>query len=135
MRAQRVRRASAAAPCRCEAAAAAAEISSAPSTSADYRQRDPKDVRVLVVGATGYIGKFVVRELVNRGYDVVALARERSGVGGKATRDDVQRVRAGSRKSGSATCWQCLGFVLGFRLCIRCAPGDRKSGRAAWRQF
>ena len=48
---------------------------------------------MLVVGATGYIGKFVVRELVKRGYDVVALARERSGVGGKATRDDVQRVR------------------------------------------
>ena len=49
---------------------------------------------MLVVGATGYIGKFVVRELVKRRYDVVALARERSGVGGKATRDDVQRVRA-----------------------------------------
>ena len=51
---------------------------------------------MLVVGATGYIGKFVVRELVKRGYDVVALARERSGVGGKATRDDVQRVRVTS---------------------------------------
>ena len=93
MRSQRARQGSAAAPCRCEAAAAAADASSAPSISADYRQRDAKDVRVLVVGATGYIGKFVVRELVKRGYDVVALARERSGVGGKATRDDVQRVR------------------------------------------
>lgn len=53
---------------------------------------------MLVVGATGYIGKFVVRELVKRGYDVVALARERSGVGGKATRDDVQRVRASANQ-------------------------------------
>lgn len=35
----------------------------------------------VVAGATGYIGKFVVRELVTRGYDVVALARPRSGVG------------------------------------------------------
>ncbi|KAK9825464.1 hypothetical protein WJX81_005322 [Elliptochloris bilobata] len=57
---------------------------------------DNRDVRVLVVGATGYIGKFVVRELVKRGYDVVALARERSGVGGKASREDVQRDLAGA---------------------------------------
>lgn len=35
---------------RCEAAATNAWMS-----------KDPKDVRVLVVGATGYIGKFVVR--------------------------------------------------------------------------
>lgn len=35
--------------------------------------------RVFVVGATGYIGKFVVRELVARGYEVVSFARERSG--------------------------------------------------------
>ncbi len=47
---------------------------------------------MLVVGATGYIGKYVVKELVKRGYDVVALARERSGIGGKASREDVQRV-------------------------------------------
>jgi len=73
-------------PCRCEAASAAA-------AAADYRQRRPADVRVLVVGATGYIGKYVVRELVRRGYDVVALARERSGIGGKASREDAQRVR------------------------------------------
>jgi len=46
--------------------------------------KDPADVRVLVVGATGYIGKFVVRELVSRGYNVVAFSRERSGVKGKA---------------------------------------------------
>jgi divinyl chlorophyllide a 8-vinyl-reductase len=36
--------------------------------------------RIFVVGATGYIGKFVVRELVSKGYDVVSFARERSGV-------------------------------------------------------
>ena len=38
--------------------------------------------RVFVVGATGYIGKAVVHELVQRGYDVVCLARRRAGVGG-----------------------------------------------------
>ncbi|KAJ1423534.1 3,8-divinyl protochlorophyllide a 8-vinyl reductase, putative chloroplast precursor [Ochromonadaceae sp. CCMP2298] len=31
--------------------------------------------RVVIVGATGYIGKFVVRESVRRGYDTVAVLR------------------------------------------------------------
>ncbi|CAD7698819.1 unnamed protein product [Ostreobium quekettii] len=55
----------------------------------DYRKRDPKDIRVLVVGSTGYIGKFVVQELVDRGFNVVAFARSRSGIGGKASGEDV----------------------------------------------
>ena len=41
--------------------------------------------RVFVVGATGYIGKFVVRELVTRGYQVVSFARERSGIDAATT--------------------------------------------------
>jgi len=53
----------------------------------EWMKKDPKDVRVLVVGATGYIGKFVVRELVSRGYDVVAFSRERSGIKGKADKE------------------------------------------------
>lgn len=89
------RRASGAAPCRCQAASAAA----------DYRQRAPQDVRVLVVGATGYIGKYVVKELVKRGYDVVALARERSGIGGKASREDVQRVLSPACTPGQCGRW------------------------------
>ena len=56
--------------------------------------------RVFVVGATGYIGKFVVRELVGRGYDVVSFARERSGVGSK--------TRAGE------TCSQLKGSEVRF---------------------
>jgi divinyl chlorophyllide a 8-vinyl-reductase len=55
-----------------------------------------KSVRVFVVGATGYIGKFVVRELVARGYDVVSFARERSGVGKRATAEEVRRQLTGS---------------------------------------
>ena len=31
--------------------------------------------RIVVVGATGYIGKFVVKESVRRGYDTVAFVR------------------------------------------------------------
>ena len=56
------------------AAAAAAE--------GDWRRQEAKDVRVLVVGSTGYIGKYVTRELVKRGYQTVALAREQSGIKG-----------------------------------------------------
>ncbi len=48
---------------------------------------------MLVVGATGYIGKFVVKELIQRGYNVVAFAREKSGVGGKAGMEDTKQVK------------------------------------------
>lgn len=52
--------------------------------------------RVLVVGATGYIGKFVVRELVRRGHFVVSFARERSGVDASTTADQTRRELQGS---------------------------------------
>ena len=77
---------------------AAAAAAAAPS--ADYRTRAPADVRVLVVGATGYVGKFVVKELVKRGYNVVAFARERSGIGGKQSAEDVKKELAGAGREG-----------------------------------
>jgi divinyl chlorophyllide a 8-vinyl-reductase len=52
--------------------------------------------RVFVVGATGYIGKFVVRELVARGYDVVSFARERSGVGMTSKAEETRAQLKGS---------------------------------------
>ena len=58
----------------------------------DFRDRRPQDVKVLVLGATGYIGKFVVKELIRRGYDVTAFARPKSGVKGKQSMDDVNKV-------------------------------------------
>jgi glutamate dehydrogenase/leucine dehydrogenase len=60
--------------------------------AADYRSRQPKDVSVLVVGPTGYIGRFVVKELMARGYQVVVFAREKSGVGGKASKEQTIKV-------------------------------------------
>lgn len=53
-----------------------------------FRNKNPKDVNVLVVGSTGYIGKFVVKELVDRGFNVIAIARERSGTRGKNSKED-----------------------------------------------
>ena len=54
-----------------------------------FRDRSPDQVRVVVFGATGYIGRFVVKELVQRGYNVVAFARERSGIGGRQGQESV----------------------------------------------
>ena len=39
----------------------------------DYRNRPPEQVRVVVPG-TGCIGRFVVKELVEQGYQVIAFA-------------------------------------------------------------
>ncbi|XVF62660.1 hypothetical protein PTKIN_Ptkin09bG0026200 [Pterospermum kingtungense] len=58
------------------------------AVSASFRSKSSKDINVLVVGSTGYIGKFVVKELVNRGFNVIAVARERSGIRGKNSKDD-----------------------------------------------
>ncbi len=49
-----------------------------------------------MVGATGYIGKFVVRELVARGYQVVSFARERSGVDAATTAELTRQQLKGS---------------------------------------
>lgn len=63
-----------------------ATVEAAPKQS--FRSKNPKDINVLVVGSTGYIGKFVVNELVKRGFNVIAVARERSGIKGKYGKDD-----------------------------------------------
>lgn len=56
--------------------------------SSSFRSKNPKDVNVLVVGSTGYIGKFVVKELVDRGFNVIAIAREKSGIRGSKSKED-----------------------------------------------
>ncbi|GFZ14046.1 NAD(P)-binding Rossmann-fold superfamily protein [Actinidia rufa] len=62
------------------------QVVETPKTS--FRSKTPKDINVLVVGSTGYIGKFVVKELVNRGFNVIAIARERSGIRAKYGKED-----------------------------------------------
>ena len=62
-------------------------MSSSVALRHDFWSRPPEEVRVVVFGATGYVGRFVVRELVSRGYQVVAFTRERSGIGGRQDRD------------------------------------------------
>jgi nucleoside-diphosphate-sugar epimerase len=64
---------------------------------------------VLVVVPTGYIGKFVTKELISRGYNVVAFSREKAGIKGKLGKDDIAKVRAGDAPRGA--CWGCMGEI------------------------
>eukprot|EP00959_Pyramimonas_sp_CCMP1952_P176420 3686730-Pyramimonas_sp.AAC.2 len=65
--------------------AVANDAAAATSGSSDTRAK----TTVLVVGPTGYIGRFVTKELINRGYKVIVFAREKSGVGAKNSKEDV----------------------------------------------
>jgi len=56
----------------------------------DVATAKPEDVTVLVAGATGYIGRFVTKELIRRGYNVIAFSRSKAGVGGKKSEDDIR---------------------------------------------
>ncbi|CBI26109.3 unnamed protein product, partial [Vitis vinifera] len=53
-----------------------------------FRGKNASEINVVVVGSTGYIGKFVVKELVSRGFNVIAIARERSGIRGRNRKED-----------------------------------------------
>ena len=60
----------------------------------------------MVAGSTGYIGKYVTKELIKRGYNVVAFAREKSGVGGKQSTEQTQKVGSYERCLGCCCCPQ-----------------------------
>ncbi|CAL4939376.1 unnamed protein product [Urochloa decumbens] len=54
-----------------------------------FRSLPASETTVLVTGATGYIGRYVVRELLRRGHRVLAVARARSGIRGRNSPEDV----------------------------------------------
>ena len=56
----------------------------------------PSPQRVLVLGATGTIGRATVRALLQRGHDVVCLVRPRAGVGRLLAPADTQRLLTGA---------------------------------------
>ena len=65
------------------------------ASSDSYRSKAAKDIKVLIVGPTGYIGRAVVKEYVKQGYNVVAFAREKAGIKGKMTKEDTIKVGGG----------------------------------------
>jgi divinyl chlorophyllide a 8-vinyl-reductase len=52
--------------------------------------------RVLLLGATGTIGRATARALVERGHEVVCFVRPRAGVGGALNPDDSARLLEGA---------------------------------------
>jgi divinyl chlorophyllide a 8-vinyl-reductase len=57
---------------------------------------DPTAKRILLLGATGTIGRATARALVRRGYQVVCFVRSRVGVAGAPSADEIVRLLAGS---------------------------------------
>lgn len=55
-----------------------------------------KRMRVLMLGATGTIGRATVRALVRHGHEVVCLVRPKAGVGGKLAPGDSARLFEGA---------------------------------------
>ncbi|XP_058083920.1 divinyl chlorophyllide a 8-vinyl-reductase, chloroplastic [Magnolia sinica] len=72
------------------------KVSTAPNSAPSFRAKDPKDITILVVGSTGYIGRFVVKELVRRGFNVISVARGRSGIRGRSSKEDTLQELQGS---------------------------------------
>ncbi|KAJ0243811.1 Divinyl chlorophyllide a 8-vinyl-reductase [Hirschfeldia incana] len=71
-------------------------ISSLQIDNSTFRNKPPSEINVLVVGSTGYIGRFVVKELVKRGFNVIAVAREKSGVRGKNDKEETLKQLQGA---------------------------------------
>lgn len=74
-----------------------------------------KAVRVFVAGATGYVGRHVVRELVQRGYEVVSFAREQAGINGSSSPEHTRRMLEGSEVRFGDICQPQSIIEQGFR--------------------
>lgn len=92
--------------------------------------------RVLLAGATGYIGRFVARELVTRGYAVTAVVRESNAEPGARRSDTLARMLPG--------CELCVAPVTdpsrlsgalegrAFDAVISCIASRNGAPRDAW---
>jgi len=94
-------------------------------------------LRVFVVGGTGYIGQHVVRELVDRGHEVVCLARPRAGVDGRMDEYAVRAALGGAEvRFGDVTDDGSLrddGFRgEGFDAVVSCLASRSGAPADAW---
>ncbi len=93
--------------------------------------------RVLVLGATGTIGRATVRALLRRGHEVVCFVRPRAGVGGALAPDDSARLLAGAElRFGDVTLPASLAQE-GFRgerfdVLLSCLASRTGAPKDAW---
>ena len=92
---------------------------------------------MLVLGATGTIGRAIVCALVARGHDVVCFVRPRAGVRGSLAADDSARLLAGATvRFGDVTDPASLardGFCGdGFDAVVSCLASRTGAPRDAW---
>jgi divinyl chlorophyllide a 8-vinyl-reductase len=80
-----------------EEAATVNSQSDAQQTSVATAVARPAGQRVLLLGATGTIGRATVQTLLQRGYEVVCFVRPRAGVRGRLAPEDTARLLPGAQ--------------------------------------
>jgi divinyl chlorophyllide a 8-vinyl-reductase len=92
--------------------------------------------RVLVAGSTGYMGRPVVHELVERGHAATALARERAGIGGAWNPDETKNRLAGAEvRFGDLADPQFVGDAMTAarpQVVVSCLASRTGVGADAW---
>ena len=111
---------------------------------AEFESPDAADTTVLVTGATGRVGRVLVRKLLLRGYKVRALVRQREAGGeagsGGSSEKEVGGGISGSSSSSSAdteaipqSAELVFGDVGDYKACRRAVEGVDKVGGCSGR--
>lgn len=107
------------------------------TATADVGSRSTRPRRVLVLGATGTIGRAAVRALVQRGHEVVCFVRPRAGVRGALTPEaSIEMLKGATLRFGNVTDRDSLARD-GFRgerfdVVVSCLASRTGAPRDAW---